>query len=94
MVSCNRVKIVHRHQLALWSTRRAFWPIRTFSTATSPVLQLDPNPSTPYQLYTKRDIPRLLSRYAPRINPLPYYAAATVFPMRVTNYVVENLIDW
>jgi len=49
---------------------------------------------TPYQLYTKSDIPFLFRRYAPHLDPAPYYAAANVFPMRVTNYVAENHIDW
>jgi hypothetical protein len=67
---------------------------RTISTA-SPLVQENDAPSTtPYQLFTKSDIPYLFGRFAPQIDPVPFYAAASVFPMRVTNYVIENLIDW
>jgi hypothetical protein len=67
---------------------------RTISTASRLVQDSDAPLTTPYQLFTKSDIPHLFNRFAPHINPVPYYAAAMVFPMRVTNYVVENLIDW
>lgn len=49
-----------------------------------------------YKLYAKRSIPSIFRKYAPRLVPHSelYYAAACVFPMRVNNYVLDNLIDW
>jgi hypothetical protein len=67
---------------------------RAISTAVRAVQESDAPLTTPYQLFTKRDIPYLFSRYAPHMDPVPYYAAANVFPMRVTNYVLDNLINW
>jgi hypothetical protein len=48
----------------------------------------------PFKLYSKNHIPSLLARYAPHLDPDGYVAAATVFPMRTNDYVVEELIDW
>ncbi|KAF6233606.1 hypothetical protein HO173_008163 [Letharia columbiana] len=47
-----------------------------------------------FRLYTKSHIATLFERYAPRLDPTSYLAAAQVFPMRANNYVVEDLIDW
>lgn len=50
-----------------------------------------------WKMYTKSHIPALLNTYWPRshsIDALPFYAAATVLPMRTNNYVVSHLIDW
>lgn len=48
----------------------------------------------PYHQINKRMIPELFAKYLPGVNPLPYQAAAEVFPMRVNNYVVENHVKW
>ncbi|RDL36179.1 Uncharacterized protein BP5553_06791 [Venustampulla echinocandica] len=50
--------------------------------------------SYPFHLYSKSQIVNIFSRYAPQLDHRPFVAAAEVFPMRVNNYVVENLIDW
>lgn len=50
-----------------------------------------------WKMYTKSHIPGILNAYRPRsqsVNPLPYYAAASILPMRTNNYVVSQLIDW
>lgn len=47
-----------------------------------------------FQLLTKSKIRSLFSHYAPKLDPVAYIAAAHVFPMRVNNFVVEELIDW
>ncbi|XP_067024708.1 putative L-lysine 2,3-aminomutase aq_1632 [Acropora muricata] len=50
-----------------------------------------------WKMYTKSHIPGILNAYWPRsksVNPLPYYAAASILPMRTNNYVVSQLIDW
>jgi hypothetical protein len=87
--------VVNRPCLALSIGAKARIPnSRTIYTAGQLVQNSDAPSTTPYELFTKSSIPYLFSRYAPHINPAPYYAAASVFPMRVTNYVVENLIDW
>jgi hypothetical protein len=51
-------------------------------------------PIGPFRLHTKSHIPALFEHYAPRLDAAAYRAAAEVFPMRVNNYVVQNLIDW
>jgi hypothetical protein len=48
----------------------------------------------PFRLYTKSHIDKLFERYAPHLDARLFVAAAHVFPMRVNNYVAENLIDW
>ena len=48
----------------------------------------------PFQLLTKSHIKPLFERYAPQLDHVSYLAAAQVFPMRVNNHVVEDLIDW
>jgi len=48
----------------------------------------------PFKLYSKSHIQLLFERHAPHLDPLGYVAAATVFPMRTNNYVVEQVIDW
>ena len=48
----------------------------------------------PFRLYTKSHIAELFERYAPHLDARLFVAAAHVFPMRVNNYVAENLIDW
>jgi len=47
-----------------------------------------------YKLYSRNHIQALFERHAPHLDPLGYIAAATVFPMRTNNYVVEEVIDW
>lgn len=47
-----------------------------------------------YDMFTKSVIPELFKRFSVPLDPTEYIAAAHVFPMRVNNYVVENLIDW
>ncbi|ORY17795.1 hypothetical protein BCR34DRAFT_671094 [Clohesyomyces aquaticus] len=39
-------------------------------------------------------IQEIFLRFGVGLEPMPYVAAAQVFPMRVNNYVLENLIDW
>jgi hypothetical protein len=52
------------------------------------------SPSSTFRLFTKSHIRALFARYVPRLDPEPYVAAAQVFPMRVNNYVADNLVDW
>ncbi len=47
-----------------------------------------------YQLLSRSNIPELFSSRAPHIDSSEYLAAASVFPMRANNYVVDNLINW
>ena len=47
-----------------------------------------------YDMYTKSNISTLFRRYAATVDPVPFQAAAQVFPMRVNNHVAEDLIDW
>ena len=50
-----------------------------------------------WKMYTKSHIPALLNAYWPRaasVDPLPYFAAASILPMRTNSYVVSQLIDW
>lgn len=47
-----------------------------------------------YTMLSKSAIPALFKKYCPRVDPLPYLAAASVFPMRATHHVVDKLIDW
>jgi hypothetical protein len=58
-----------------------------------PTLHNRPEAMT-FKLFTKGHISTLFARYAPWLDPVPYISAAEVLPMRVNNYVVENLIDW
>lgn len=51
-------------------------------------------PPKGYQLLSKSSLPGLLRRYQPNLNPDGFIAAAHVFPMRVNNHVVEDLINW
>ncbi|KAK7049880.1 hypothetical protein VNI00_005310 [Paramarasmius palmivorus] len=46
------------------------------------------------QLLTRSNIPELFASHAPHLPVLDYVAAASVFPMRANNYVVNELIDW
>lgn len=48
------------------------------------------------KLYTRSHIPAVLNAYMDggKVDPLPYMAAACVFPMRANNYVIDELIDW
>jgi hypothetical protein len=48
----------------------------------------------PYQLFSKSALPALLKKYGPSLNPDGFVAAAQVFPMRLNNHVVDDLIDW
>ena len=52
------------------------------------------DPCQTLRLFTKSRIRDIFSRFAPRMDAMPYLAAAHVLPMRVNNYVLENLIDW
>ena len=48
-------------------------------------------------MYTKSHIPAILNTLWPRnhsVDAMPYYAAASILPMRTNNYVVSQLIDW
>jgi hypothetical protein len=44
--------------------------------------------------YNKSGLAELLRVRAPHLDYRPYLAASHVFPMRMNNYVVDNLIDW
>jgi hypothetical protein len=46
------------------------------------------------ELYTRSKIEGIFRTFAPQLDAQPYVAAAAVFPMRVNNYVLLNLIDW
>uniref|UniRef100_A0A0W0G5T7 Lysine 2,3-aminomutase n=1 Tax=Moniliophthora roreri TaxID=221103 RepID=A0A0W0G5T7_MONRR len=46
------------------------------------------------QLLTRSNIPEIFATRAPHLPATDYLAAASVFPMRANNYVVEELIDW
>src|SRR5579862_9459894 len=69
---------------------------RTLNTAASPrrADEGNANHGLPYQLCTKSHIRQLFEHFAPRLDYLPFFAAAHVFPLRVNNYFLENLIDW
>jgi hypothetical protein len=47
-----------------------------------------------FRLYTRSRIEDIFAHYAPRVDPRPFVSASVVFPMRVNNYVLDNLIDW
>ncbi|KAH8667443.1 hypothetical protein BGZ60DRAFT_528745 [Tricladium varicosporioides] len=48
-----------------------------------------------YTMYQKSAIPKLLEeRGALHLDPKAYMAAASVFPFRVSKYVVDELIEW
>jgi len=47
-----------------------------------------------FQLFTRSSISELFSSRARHIDSSEYLAAASVFPMRANNYVVDNLINW
>ncbi|KAI9877109.1 MAG: hypothetical protein M1830_004760 [Pleopsidium flavum] len=47
-----------------------------------------------YDMFTKSAIPALFNRHSAKLDPVPFLAAAHVFPMRVNNHVAEDLIDW
>jgi len=89
-----RFNIKQRFSIAPISTNTRILSSRTIFTAAQTVQESEAALTTPYQLFTKRDIRYVFSRYAPHMDPVPYYAAANVFPMRVTNYVLDNLINW
>lgn len=70
---------------------------RSYATAATAALAEIPVPvqrPKPFQLLTKSHIKPLFERYAPQLDHVSYLAAAQVFPMRVNNHVVEDLIDW
>ncbi|CAG8957385.1 hypothetical protein HYFRA_00010811 [Hymenoscyphus fraxineus] len=48
----------------------------------------------PYKQVNKNQIPEIFAMYLPGVDPLPYQAAAEVFPTRINNYVLENHINW
>ena len=50
--------------------------------------------STTLRLYTRSKIDSIFETHAPHLEVNQYIAPAAVFPMRVNNYVLENLIDW
>lgn len=71
--------------------------------SSAPLKPYIPNVIGPYieplkwKMYTKSHIPAILNAFWPRdhsVDPLPYYAAASILPMRTNNYVVSQLIDW
>ena len=47
-----------------------------------------------YQMLTKSAIPSLFQKHRLSLKPQSYIAAAHVFPMRVNNHIVDDLIDW
>ncbi|KAF2093313.1 hypothetical protein NA57DRAFT_81645 [Rhizodiscina lignyota] len=47
-----------------------------------------------YQLFSKSALPALFKRFQPNLDGDKFIAAAHVFPMRVNNHVVDDLIDW
>jgi hypothetical protein len=47
-----------------------------------------------YHLSSKSALPSLLKKFRPNLKPDGFVAAAHVFPMRVNNHVVDDLIDW
>ena len=47
-----------------------------------------------FQLLSRSNISELFSNRAHHIDSSGYLAAATVFPMRANNYVVDDLINW
>lgn len=47
-----------------------------------------------FQLLSRSSISELFSNRARHIDSSGYLAAATVFPMRANNYVVDDLINW
>ena len=47
-----------------------------------------------FQLLSRSNIPELFLSRARHLNITDYLAAASVFPMRANNYVVNDLINW
>jgi hypothetical protein len=47
-----------------------------------------------YKLFSKSALPGLLRTRDPSLQADRFVAAAHVFPMRVNNHVVDDLIDW
>ena len=45
-------------------------------------------------LLTKRRIADIFKRYAPRLDPWPYFVASQVFPMLVNPHALDNPTDW
>ena len=72
-------------------------PMRFVST-TVPRLSATPQKpyfgNPPFNLFTKSRIADIFARYCPNLDPQPFHVVAQVYPMRVNNYVLENLIDW
>lgn len=79
-----------------WQPRGFMWsPNRSLATVTTGFGEHIAEPSIgPFRLHTKSHIPALFEHYAPRLDAVAYRAAAEVFPMRVNNYVLRNLINW
>ncbi|KAF2824028.1 hypothetical protein CC86DRAFT_298394 [Ophiobolus disseminans] len=50
--------------------------------------------ATTLRLYTRSKIESIFKTFAPQLDSKQYIASAAIFPMRVNNYVLENLIDW
>lgn len=51
-------------------------------------------PSKVYKLFSKSALPSLLRTHDPSLQADRFVAAAHVFPMRVNNHIVDDLIDW
>jgi hypothetical protein len=45
-------------------------------------------------LFAKSAIPALFRRHATGFDPVPFLAAAHIFPMRVNDHVAKDLTDW
>ena len=72
--------------------------VKRFVSTTAPRLSAAPQKlcfsNPPFNLFTKSRIADIFARYCPNLDPQPFHVAAQVYPMRVNNYVLENLIDW
>ncbi|THH18167.1 hypothetical protein EW146_g2773 [Bondarzewia mesenterica] len=84
------------------SRRPHLGSVRNFASGVSESLQYRSSPDviSPFiqpkkiQLLTRSHIPELFASRAPHLSTEDYMAAASVFPMRANNYVVDELIDW
>jgi hypothetical protein len=50
--------------------------------------------SKSYKLYSKSALPSLMRKFRPSLKPDGFVAAAHVFPMRINNHIIDDLIDW
>lgn len=83
----------HRFNKSLLLISRQFASDRSTVSRHAPLLPLFIEQKK-IQLLTRSHIPEIFASRAPHLSVEDYVAAASVFPMRANNYVVDQLIDW